>query len=101
MLYKVVLNDRDMLGICRKFEGAFKTKLDKSFSGPVRISRDLFLELATSLYISAIRWWLNNDMKYTPSFLAKELVKYMTASPCNIIGIDIETGLGETEQSQN
>lgn len=76
LLYKIILNDNERLGISRKFENALKDKFDVCFPIQLSISRDLCLELVPSLYVSAIRWWLNNDMKYSPSFLAKELAKF-------------------------
>jgi AcrR family transcriptional regulator len=86
-LYKIILNNKDMSGGCRELEDTLKNKLDTCFTGQVQISRDLFLELTASLYISSVRWWLNNDMIYTPSFLAKELVKYLSAASCSLMGI--------------
>lgn len=76
LLYKIILNDNEMLGSSRRFENALKDKLDTCFPIQLSISRDLCLELVSSLYVSAIRWWLNNDMKYSSSFLAKELVEF-------------------------
>jgi len=75
LLYKIILNDKETLGISRKLENALKDKLDADIPIQLSLSRDLFLEVVSSLYVSAIRWWLNNDMKYSPSFLAEELVK--------------------------
>jgi AcrR family transcriptional regulator len=86
LFYKIIVNDKEMLGISKKFENALKKKLDICFSGNILISRDLFLELLTSLYVSAIRWWLNNDMKYSSTFMAEQLVKLLTAGPCNVVG---------------
>lgn len=75
-LYKIILNDREMLGISRKFEYALKNKLASCFPIHLSISMSLWTELMPSIYIAAIRWWLNNEMKYSPDFLAKELVKF-------------------------
>lgn len=76
VLYKFILNDKEMLGITRKCEEAIQERLNKTFPMQLSISRDLCLELITSIYVSTIRWWLNNDMKYSPSYLAEELVKF-------------------------
>lgn len=90
LLYKLILNDDDHLGLCRKCEDVLKTRLEESFTGEIQVSRDLFFELMTSFYISMARWWLNHDMKYSPAFLAKEMVNFLTAVPCNLIGITTE-----------
>lgn len=87
LLYKIILNDKEMLGISKKFENALIEKLDICFPDNILISRDLFLELITSLYMSAIRWWLNNDMKYSSNFIAEQLVKLLVAGPCKTVGI--------------
>jgi AcrR family transcriptional regulator len=85
LLYRIILNDKETLGISRKFENALKDKLDVCFPMRLSISRDLCLELVPSIYVSAIRWWLNNDMKYSPSFLAKELVKFFKSGSQDIL----------------
>jgi AcrR family transcriptional regulator len=85
LLYKIILNDKEALGISRKLESSLKNKLESCFPYQFSISRDLFVELVSSLYVSTIRWWLNNDMKYSPSFLAKELVKFFESASHGII----------------
>ena len=75
-LYKIILNDRETLGISRKFEYALKDKLASCFPIQLSISTSLWIELIPSIYIATIRWWLNSEMKYSPDFLAKELVKF-------------------------
>lgn len=87
LLYKIILNDKEMSGISKKFENALIEKLDICFPDHILISRDLFLQLITSLYMSAIRWWLNNDMKYSTNFIAEQLVKLLVAGPCKTVGI--------------
>lgn len=87
LLYKIILNDKEMSEICEKFERALIKKLDSSFPENILISRDLFLELITSLYVSAIRWWLNNDMKDSSNFISEQLVELLVAGPCKTAGI--------------
>ena len=84
-LYAIILNDREALGISRKFEYALKEKLNESFPTQLAISRDLYLELAPAIYSAAIRWWLNNGMKYSATFLASELVKFFEYGSRNIL----------------
>lgn len=62
-------------------------KLDTCFPGDILISRDLFLELIASLYMSAIRWWLNSDMKYSTNFVAEQLVQLLVIGPSKTAGI--------------
>jgi AcrR family transcriptional regulator len=85
-LYKIILNDKEMSGISKKFENALIEKLDIYFPDHILISRDLFLDMITSLYMSAIKWWLNNDMKYSPNFMAEQLVMLLVAGPTKSIG---------------
>ncbi|MDK2964964.1 TetR/AcrR family transcriptional regulator [Lacrimispora sp.] len=86
-LYKIILNNKEMSGISEKFENALIEKLDICFPDHILISKDLFLEMITSLYMSAIKWWLNNDMKYSPNFMAEQLVKLLVVGPTKSIGI--------------
>lgn len=97
LLYKLMLNDTEHLGLCRKCETILKNKLEETFVGEFQIPRDLFFELIVSLYVSTARWWLNHDMKYSPSFLAKEMVKFFTAVPCDVIGVAAE----QTDSASN
>jgi Transcriptional regulator len=85
LLYKFILNDKEMLGITRKYENAVLEKLNASFPLQLSISRDLCLELITSIYVSTIRWWLNSDMNYSPSFLAKELVEFFKSGSSGLL----------------
>lgn len=76
LLYKILLNDRETLGISRKFENALKDKLVLCFPIQPSVSLSLWTELIPSIYVATVRWWLNNEMKYSPDFLAKELAKF-------------------------
>lgn len=87
LLYKIILTNKEMSETSKSFERALIEKLDICFPDHILISRDLFLELISSLYMSAIRWWLNNDMKYSSDFIADQLVKLLVAGPCKTIGI--------------
>lgn len=87
LLYKVILNNKDMSEVSRTLEQALIEKLDMCFPGDILISRDLFLELIASLYISAIRWWLNSDMKYSSNFVAEQLVQLLVIGPSKTAGI--------------
>ena len=86
-IYQFILNDKEALGICRECENALLEKLNACFPTQLSISRDLGLELITSIYVSTIRWWLNNDMKYSPSFLAKELVTFFKLGANGLLNI--------------
>lgn len=87
LLYKVILNDKEMSEVSRTLEHALIEKLDKCFPGDILISRDLFLELTASLYLSAIRWWLNSNMKYSSNFVAEQLVQLLVIGPSKTAGI--------------
>jgi AcrR family transcriptional regulator len=87
LLYKVILNDKEMSEVSRTLEKALIEKLDKCFPSDILISRDLFLELIASLYMSAIRWWLNSDMKYSSNFVAEQLVQLLVIGPSKTAGI--------------
>ncbi|ASR48963.1 hypothetical protein B4V02_20795 [Paenibacillus kribbensis] len=86
VLYKVLLNDPQMIEINQKFQQTLIRKMDGSFPGNILISRDLFLEWMTSLYMSVIRWWLNQNMKYSSNFIAEEFIKLLVIGPVKTVG---------------
>ena len=75
-LYRFILNDSESLGLRKKTEFALGKKLSKSFPLETTITRDLLIEIVSSIYISVISWWLNNGMKYSAQFMASELVQF-------------------------
>ncbi|QYK68714.1 TetR/AcrR family transcriptional regulator [Paenibacillus sp. S02] len=86
VLYKVLLNDPQMIDINQKYQQALIGKMDSSFPNNILISRDLFLEWMTSLYMSVIRWWLNQNMKYSSNFIAEEFIKLLVIGPVKTVG---------------
>ncbi|MDC7952235.1 TetR/AcrR family transcriptional regulator [Liquorilactobacillus mali] len=75
-LYKFILNDSESLGLRQKTEKVLVKKLSKGFPLKTTVARDLLIEIVSSIYVSVITWWLNNDMKYSSQFMAAELVKF-------------------------
>ncbi|MFT9014078.1 TetR-like C-terminal domain-containing protein [Liquorilactobacillus mali] len=75
-LYKFILNDSESLGLRQKTEKVLVKKLSKGFPLKTTVARDLLIEIVSSIYVSVITWWLNNDMKYSSQFMATELVKF-------------------------
>ncbi|MNP82294.1 hypothetical protein D3C76_1808890 [compost metagenome] len=45
------------------------------------------MELMSSLYLGAITWWLDNGMKYSPAFMAGQLVQLLTMGPVKVSGL--------------
>ncbi|MEC0179944.1 TetR/AcrR family transcriptional regulator [Paenibacillus peoriae] len=86
VLYKVLLNDPQMIETNQKFQQTLIGKMDGSFPNNILISRDLFLEWMTSLYMSVIRWWLNQNMKYSSNFIAEEFIKLLVIGPVKTVG---------------
>ncbi|KRL01157.1 TetR/AcrR family transcriptional regulator [Liquorilactobacillus capillatus] len=87
-LFKFILNDPESLGIRQRAEKALKKRLTNGFPLETHIVRDLFLEIVSSIYLSVICWWLNNDMKYSTSFLTQELVKFFEVGPEGLLTSD-------------
>lgn len=75
-LYRLILNDSESLGLRQKTEKALGDCLSRGFPAETMIARDLLIEIISSIYVSVIGWWLNNDMKYSAAFMAEELVKF-------------------------
>lgn len=87
LFYKTMLGNNGMTTFRKNMENALKQKLGQSFHEQTLIPKDLFLELLVSLYMGAITWWLNNDMTYSPAYLAEQLVKLLTIGPIKVSGL--------------
>lgn len=86
LFYKTMFGANGMLDIRKKVALILKQKLEESFHEQTLIPKDLFLELISSLYMGAITWWLDNDMIYSPSYMAEQLVKMLTIGPARVGG---------------
>ncbi|WP_035451020.1 TetR/AcrR family transcriptional regulator [Agrilactobacillus composti] len=84
-LYEFILNDPESLGLAQKIEKALQQRLDKLMPEETLVTRDLLLEIVSSIYLSVIRWWLAHDMKYSSKFLAKELVHFFELGSKSIL----------------
>ncbi|WP_243526702.1 TetR/AcrR family transcriptional regulator [Bacillus pseudomycoides] len=50
------------------------------------IPKDMVLYFITSSIVGIAIWWLQNDMKYSPKYTAKQLVKLFTKGPLCAVG---------------
>ncbi|MHA6533427.1 TetR/AcrR family transcriptional regulator [Paenibacillus sp. BAC0078] len=87
LFYKAMLGGRGIQDFRLKLGRLLAQKLDQGFQEQPLISKDIFIELLSSLYLGAISWWLNNDMKYSPAFMAGQLVVLLTSGPVNVSGL--------------
>ncbi|MCF6515352.1 TetR family transcriptional regulator [Lactobacillus sp. S2-2] len=85
LFYKFILNDPEFLGTHRKTEEYFIEELDKSYPQKTAVERELLIKATSSIYISVISWWLNNDMVYSTKFIANEIVKLFNLGSANLI----------------
>lgn len=42
LLYRLILNDTEQMGLCRKCEDVLKTRLEESFAGEIQVKRSVF-----------------------------------------------------------
>ncbi len=87
LFYKTIFGENGMSGIRKKMMDILKQKLAQSFREETLIPKELFLELITSLYMGAIDWWLSQEMAYSPSYMAQQLVKTLTMGPAKVSGL--------------
>jgi AcrR family transcriptional regulator len=59
-------------------------------SGP--LATDLVLEFMASGYIGVIRWWLENDMPYTPEVIARQLIHMYAVGCYKALGMEADMG---------
>lgn len=87
LFYQIMLSGRGVHSFRFDLVNLLKQKLDEGFREQPLISKDLFVELLSSLYLGAIAWWLDNGMKYSPAFMAGQLVQLMTMGPVKVSGL--------------
>ncbi|QVI34048.1 hypothetical protein BVJ53_05280 [Lacticaseibacillus chiayiensis] len=75
-LYAFILNDPNHLGLRQQAEDALQQHLIECLPQKTAVERDLLLNIVPAVYLSVIRWWLANDMRYSSTFLAHELAKF-------------------------
>jgi len=56
-------------------KGAFQQALDnvKKQGHQLQVPEEIILSYTTSAYLGVIYWWLENDLPYTPKFMASQL----------------------------
>ena len=85
--YKAILGEHGMIAVRKKLLNTLKQKLEKSLPEQTSIKRELLLELASSVYLEAITWWLNNGMEYSNSYMAEQITWFITMGASRSAGI--------------
>jgi AcrR family transcriptional regulator len=83
--YKVMLSKGDVQ-FTNQWQGLFREKLKHRISSQQpkmkitdeTVPIDLLLAYTSSACTGAIKWWFENDMKYTPQYLSKILSRLVT-----------------------
>lgn len=86
LFYRAILGKHGMFDVRKKMLLTLKRWLEKIVSGKPIISQELLLELVASIYVETITWWVNNDLSYTPAYMADQLVKFLANGPIKAAG---------------
>ncbi|MFS0880294.1 hypothetical protein CHH83_06680 [Bacillus sp. 7586-K] len=90
--YKVMLGENGIPNFSSKIEKCLYDKFKGSFKeilgdlNNLNIPYELILCFISSAYIGVLKWWLNNDTKYSVDFMADKLGNIITKGPMNAIG---------------
>ncbi|AWB46523.1 TetR/AcrR family transcriptional regulator [Paenibacillus sp. CAA11] len=79
--YKVMLGPRGLPGFLKRMESIIQDSLThrsiiaQPNDREVMMPRDLIVRYSTSAHLGIIMYWLENDMPYTPKYMATQLVR--------------------------
>jgi AcrR family transcriptional regulator len=76
--------------VLKTTEQRLKSALGELPSGP--LPTELVLEFMASGYVGLIRWWLENDMPYTPEEIARQLIHLYAMGCYNALGMEADMG---------
>lgn len=98
--YQVMFGPNEVQDFSAKVEKfvfeKFETKFKEIFGdlSKLEIPADFILNFLSSAYIGVVKWWIKENFRYSPEYMAIQLAKVITRGPMNAIGYRIE-GNGE------
>lgn len=79
--YKVMLGPKGLPGFSFRLESiirdslAHRSMIAQPLDSQVGIPREIIVRYVTSAHLGIIMYWLENDMPYTPTYMAKQLIR--------------------------
>ncbi|MCM3788998.1 TetR family transcriptional regulator C-terminal domain-containing protein [Domibacillus indicus] len=89
--YEVMLGPNGIAGFTNKIEKFLFEKFKENFKvivgdlNNLNIPADFILHFISSAYIGVVKWWLSEDTRHSPEYLAEVITK----GPMNAIGYKI------------
>lgn len=93
--YEVMLGPNGIDGFTNKIEKFLFEKFKENFKiivgdlNNLNIPADFILNFISSAYIGVVKWWLSEDTRYSPEYMAEHLAEVITKGPMNVIGYKI------------
>ncbi|MED0903453.1 TetR family transcriptional regulator [Bacillus cereus] len=93
--YKSMLGPHGIHDFNLKMQQTIMDNLEQNFielkieDHDLDIPKDMVFHFITSCVVGMAIWWLQNDMKYSPKYTAKQLVKLMTKGPLYAVGFTL------------
>ncbi|WNS77905.1 TetR/AcrR family transcriptional regulator [Domibacillus sp. DTU_2020_1001157_1_SI_ALB_TIR_016] len=93
--YEVMLGPNGIAGFTNKIEKFLFEKFKENFKvivgdlNNLNIPADFILNFISSAYIGVVKWWLSEDTRYSPEYMAEHLAEVITKGPMNAIGYKI------------
>lgn len=88
--YKTMLGAHGLPGFAGRMENAIRDALyhRSTLAQPVdrelKVPREIIIRYSTSAHLGVIMYWLENDMPYTPKYIAAQLMRLHMLGPTNV-----------------
>ncbi|MDP4109563.1 MAG: TetR-like C-terminal domain-containing protein, partial [Bacillota bacterium] len=104
-LYKTALSLLNNYKLVKKIEQLTKNKIYDNFKNmgysldSLPIPSDLLLEMIVSMYFGVITWWIDEDYKYSSSYMTEQVINFIWLGTGNYINM-VAAGLNGANASR-
>lgn len=94
--YRVMFGENGHYGVNSKVQTIIKNNLRQEFllldiqKNNLSMPIDLLIEFMSSALMGMIKWWIINDMIYSPKHMGEKLVEIISKGPLEAAGLQIE-----------
>jgi AcrR family transcriptional regulator len=88
--YKIMLGARGLPSFAGRMEHAIRdalyhrSTLAQPIDRELKVPREIIIRYSTSAHLGVIMHWLENDMPYTPTYMAAQLMRLHMLGPTNV-----------------
>lgn len=86
VFYRVLLTEKSLPLLSRKLTEVVTAFVGRGLifmleESQLAVSREIVLRYTAAAFLGVITWWLENDMPYTPKYMAGQLMRMATVGP--------------------